>query len=146
MLELLSSPCLFSFKVCRAEYSAQQFVLRYLGSMIFTPNNIINFTAIYHHVKHQLHSDSHIWLLSFWTQRILSVLSRPPQACSKFISMRKYQNRTDTSHSFPYMAIVWWLVNRGSERWGASELGSSLGGSKSWGPWLEVWTPRKVVF
>jgi len=58
-------------------------------------------------------------------------VSRPPQAGSKFISMRKYRNRTDTSHSFPYMAIVWWLVNRGSERWGASELGVLLVAARS---------------
>jgi hypothetical protein len=53
-------------------------------------------------------------------------LSRPPKAGSKFISMRKYRNKTDTSHSFPYMAIIWRLVNRGSKRWGASELGVLL--------------------
>jgi hypothetical protein len=49
-------------------------------------------------------------------------VSRPPQAGSKFSRKRKYRNRTDTSHSFPYMAIVWRLVNRGSERWGRQLL------------------------
>jgi hypothetical protein len=49
-------------------------------------------------------------------------MSRPPQAGSKFISMQKYRNRTDTTHSFPYMAIVWRMVNRGSERWGRQRL------------------------
>jgi len=53
-------------------------------------------------------------------------MNRLPQAGSKFISMRKYRNKTDTSHSFPYMAIIWQLVNRGSERWGASALGVLL--------------------
>jgi hypothetical protein len=52
-------------------------------------------------------------------------MSRPPQAGSKFIGTRKYRNRTDTSHSFPCMAIVWRLVNRGSERWGRQLLESS---------------------
>jgi len=49
-------------------------------------------------------------------------MSRPPQAGSKFISKRKYRNRTDTTHSFPYMALAWRLVNRGSERWGHQRL------------------------
>ena len=36
----------------------------------------------------------------------------------KVYRTRKYRNRTDTSHSFPYMAMVWRLVNRGSDKWG----------------------------
>jgi len=50
----------------------------------------------------------------------------------------------DTSHSFPYMAIVWRLVNRGSERWGVNSL-SFLGGFKGWGLGLEIWIPLKEV-
>jgi hypothetical protein len=47
MLELLSSLCLFSCRVCCAEYSLQKLVLRHLRSMIFTQSDIINPTLIY---------------------------------------------------------------------------------------------------
>jgi len=53
---------------------------------------------------------------------MLKISAAPPQAGSKFSGTRKYRNRTDTSHSFPYMAIIWRLVNRGSERWGRQLL------------------------
>jgi hypothetical protein len=32
--------------------------------------------------------------------------------------MLKYRNWMDTCHSFPYIAIVWRLVNKGIEKWG----------------------------
>jgi hypothetical protein len=44
---------------------------------------------------------------------------------SGWLKVQQYaevRNRTDTSHSFPYMAIVWRLVNRDSERRGHQRL------------------------
>ena len=43
-----------------------------------------------------------------------------------------------------YMAIVWRLVIRGSERWGR-QLFEFFGGFRGWGLGLEVSTPLKEV-
>jgi len=72
-------------------------------------------------------------------------VSRPPQAGSKFVATWKYWNKTDTSHSFPY---IWlsssdWLI--GVVKGGSVSSSSFLGGFKDWGLWLEVWTPLKEV-
>jgi len=72
-------------------------------------------------------------------------MSRPPQAGSKFVVTRKYRNRTDISHSFPY---IWlssgdWLI--GVVKDGGVSSSSFLGGFKGWGLGLEVWTPLKEV-
>jgi hypothetical protein len=70
-------------------------------------------------------------------------LSRWPQAGSKFVATRKYRNRTDTSHSFPY---IWlssgdWLL--GVVKGGGVCFSSVLGGFRGWGLGLEVWSPLK---
>ena len=73
------------------------------------------------------------------------MLSRPPQAGPKFVATRKYRNRTDISHSFPYK---WpssgdWLIE--VVKGGGISSSSFLGGFKGWGLGLEVWTPLKEV-
>ena len=72
-------------------------------------------------------------------------MSRPPQGGSKFVATWKYRNRTNTSHSFPY---IWlssgdWLL--GVVKGGGVSSSSFLGGFRGWGLGLEVWTPLKEV-
>jgi hypothetical protein len=72
-------------------------------------------------------------------------VSQPPQAGSKYGATQKYQNRTDTSHSFPY---IWlssgdWLI--GVVKGGGVSSSSFLGGFRGWSLGLEAWTPLKVV-
>jgi hypothetical protein len=73
------------------------------------------------------------------------VVSQPPQAGSKSVTTQKYQNRTDTSHSFPYI----WLLSGdgliGVVKGGGVSSSSFLGGFRGLGLGLEVWTPLKEV-
>jgi len=79
------------------------------------------------------------------TQWCVGQLSQPPQAGSKFVATRKYRNRTDTSHSFPYICLSSgdWLI--GVVKGGGVSSSSFLGGFRGWGLGLEVWTPLKEV-
>jgi len=72
-------------------------------------------------------------------------LSRPPLAGSKSVASRKYQKRTDTSHSLRYIRLSSgdWLLGVVKGRGVSSS--SFLGGFKGWSRGLEVWTPLKEV-
>jgi hypothetical protein len=67
---------------------------------------------------------------------------------SGWLKVRRYAEVPKQDGHLPllsiYMAIVWRLVNRGSERWGVSSW-SFLGGFKGWGLGLEVSTPLREV-
>jgi len=73
------------------------------------------------------------------------LLSRPPQAGSKFVATQKYLNRTNTSLSFPY---IWlsaddWLL--GVVKCGGVNSSRFLGGFRVWGLGLPDWTRLKEV-
>ena len=72
-------------------------------------------------------------------------LSRPPLAGSKSVASRKYQKRTDTSHSLRYIRLSSgdWLLE--VVKGGGVSSSSFLGGFKGGGQGLEVWTPLKEV-
>jgi len=67
---------------------------------------------------------------------------------SGWLKVKQYAEVPEQDKHLPLLFHIWlssgdWLI--GVVKGGGVSAWSSLGGSKSWGQGLKVWTPRKVV-